>query len=89
MFHEHKISKQFHLQPGCLFDSLFRVTSKKTSKLHITGSLWEEPTGDWWITPIESVPMYLHHPAANIQWISQIFIFKFNVLSCFDFSKNV
>ena len=29
-----------HHQPSCLFNCLFRLTTKKTSKLHITGLYW-------------------------------------------------
>ena len=46
MFYEHKVSKTYHLQHGCLLESLFRATSKKTWKIHIIGSLWEESIGD-------------------------------------------
>ena len=33
----------------CLFNSLFRVTTKKPWKLHITDPMWGESTNDWWI----------------------------------------
>ena len=29
-------------------NSLYKANMKK-SKLHFTGPLWEETTGDWWI----------------------------------------
>ena len=37
------------LQHNNLFNSLFRLTAKKTLKLCIPGPLWGESTGDWWI----------------------------------------
>ena len=36
-------------QPDCLSNSLLRLTSKKTSRIHITGPLWRESTSDQWI----------------------------------------
>ena len=33
----------------CLLGSLLNLTSKKTSKLHITGPFWGESTRNWWI----------------------------------------
>ena len=33
----------------CLFNSAFRLTTKKTSKLYITDSLWTKCTSDQWI----------------------------------------
>ena len=47
MLHEHGILN--HWQLNCLFKSLFRLTSKNTSKIHIIGSMWAEYTGDCWI----------------------------------------
>ena len=38
-----------HMQLDCLFNNMFSVTSKKTSKLCITGLLWGEYISDWWI----------------------------------------
>ena len=48
MSHEyHDVSNQ--RQSNCLFSSLFRLTPKEISRFHITGSLWGESTGYWWI----------------------------------------
>ena len=33
----------------CYSNSLFRVMTKKSSKVRITGPLWRESTSDWWI----------------------------------------
>ena len=38
-----------YLPFDCLFQSLFRLTSKETPKLHITDTLRRESTGDRWI----------------------------------------
>ena len=38
-------NRQLH----CLFNRLFRHTSKKASKLSTIGPLWRESTGDHWI----------------------------------------
>ena len=43
-----------HRRLNCLLNRLFRRRSKKTSKLHATGILWGESTGDRWI-PIGTV----------------------------------
>ena len=40
-----------HRQLDCLSNSLYRLTSKDTSKLRITGRLWGESTGDRWFSP--------------------------------------
>ena len=42
----HGISNHWH---NCFFNSLVRLTAKKSSKLCITGHLWRESTGDQWI----------------------------------------
>ena len=34
-----------HWQLIILFDSLFRLTTKETAKIHITGPLWRKSTG--------------------------------------------
>ena len=68
MSHEHLgISKSCQLD--CLFNGLFRATTRKISKL-ITGSLLRESTSDWWIPLtkgqwIGSVYMSWHH---NLPW---------------------
>ena len=50
MPHEHHgISN--HQCSNCLFNSFFRITLKKTSKLSIPGSFCRESTDDWW-TPL-------------------------------------
>ena len=50
-----------HRQLDCLFNCLFNLTTKKTSKLHITGPLWGESTGDWQIARNhESIPISKH-----------------------------
>ena len=36
-----------HRQLDCLFNNLFKLTLKKTSKLRISGPLWVESTRDW------------------------------------------
>ena len=33
----------------------FKLTSKKTPKLHSTGPLWGESTGHWWISPHKGI----------------------------------
>ena len=39
----------WHWQLFWLLNNLFRLTSNKTSKLCLTGPLWQESTSDWWI----------------------------------------
>ena len=39
-----------HWHPDCLFTYLFKLTSKKISKLHITGRLWGETSGERCLT---------------------------------------
>ena len=46
--HEHHCISN-HLQCHCLINSLFRLISKKTSKLQFTGPLWGESIGNQWI----------------------------------------
>ena len=55
----------YHWQIDCLFNSLLRMTTKKTSKLHITRPFWGETTshqripltkGQW----CECIPMVWH-----------------------------
>ena len=48
-----------HRQLYCLFNRLFRLMTKKTSRLCITGPLWEEST---WRQPMDS-----HHIGSVIQ----------------------
>ena len=38
-----------HRQLKCLFNILFELTTKETSKLHIPGTFWDESTSDQWI----------------------------------------
>ena len=38
-----------------LFNSLFRVTTKKASQLHIAGRLWGKSTSHWWIPLTKSL----------------------------------
>ena len=38
-------------QINIVFNILFKLTTKKSSKLHIIDPLFEESTGDWWIHP--------------------------------------
>ena len=60
---------------GIMVEQLFRLTKKKTPKLHITGSSWRESTSDHWIPPqsankINSVSMsWCHHEKTKfIHW---------------------
>ena len=46
--HNERHSVSNHQYLDCLLNRLFRLTSKKTSKLCVTGS-WGESTGDLWI----------------------------------------
>ena len=38
-----------HKQLNCIFNRLFRITSKKISKLSHIDPLWGETISDWWI----------------------------------------
>ena len=73
----------YHQQLNCLFNSLFRLTSKEISKFQVTGLLWGEGTSDRWIPPrgarnLESISMawhhYVHqyHKPINGWWYSEI-----------------
>ena len=63
-----------HWQLHCLFTHLFRRTSKKTSKLSITGPLCGESTSDQWIPhtkePVTwkktSISIHLHDNALSL-----------------------
>ena len=39
-----------HWQIDCLLNRVFRLTSKETSHARVTGPLWWESDGDWWIS---------------------------------------
>ena len=55
-----------HGQLDCLFNSLFRVTTEKTSKLHITGPVWRESH------VFRAVPCFLSHSYCSIVcWLSK------------------
>ena len=47
MYKYHDFSNQ--LQLDCLYNNLFRLTSKNTSVLCITSPVWRESTSIWWI----------------------------------------
>ena len=53
-----------NLQLNCLFNNLFRITTKKTSKLRMRGPLWREPVSmlrQWiWCWFINSKLLYLY-----------------------------
>ena len=48
------------------FDCLFRLTANRTSKIRITGPLWEESTSHWWIplTKGQQFGTYFHVKAS-------------------------
>ena len=60
--HEH-LSFSNHRQLHCLFNRLFKLTSRKTSKFCITSPLWVEPTDDRWI------PLTKGHSAENVSFM--------------------
>ena len=60
-----------HRQYNCLCNMLFRLATKKTPKLSITGPLWGESIGDQWIPPTNGQLYWKHfHVRASIwvQW---------------------
>ena len=68
-------------QLSCLFNRLLRLITKKTPKLHFTGSLWEESTGDQWFphkgpSNMVNVSMSWNH---YVTWIQQMTV---SVHSC-------
>ena len=82
--HEHHDVSN-HWQLDCSFNSLFRLTTKKISELHITDPLWGESTSDWWIPLIKGPIMrkvFPHH-GIIMYCIFIMFpqIFQFNMTS--------
>ena len=70
-----------HLQLDWLLSSLFRLTTKKTSKFHITVPLWGESTGDWWI-PSQRPAMQEALPWYDVFMISSQYCSKWSFLMC-------
>ena len=70
------VSNHRHLD--CLFNCVFRRRSKKTSKLRVTGPLWGEFTGDWWIpvqgaSNAENVSIWWrHHVVDHGMWSKRL-----------------
>ena len=62
-----------HWQFDCLFNSLFWLTTKKLSKIHITGPLWGDSTNDDWILLLKgqqcgnSFDSMIYHQFSNIR----------------------
>ena len=64
MSHEHDISNHWQLE--CLFNSVFRLTTKKKPRLHNIGPLWGDSTSDWlfpWqmVSNVESIHISWQH----------------------------
>ena len=61
---------QNHWLLNCMFNSMFKVITKKISKPCITGPLRGESTGNWWILfTRESISMSWHHYG---YWVSNV-----------------
>ena len=63
----HGVYKQW--KRDCTFNSMFRLTTRKASKLRFTGNLWGQTTSYRWIIlkRADSVSMPLRHHA-NLTW---------------------